>query len=105
MTFEKARDFLIFEERTSSTNGASLAGMAKKEFRKKLTLREKMTKYPCHICGEKGHFRKNCPKAIVDKSSQSKPNEKPKPMQRALGALVVQLKCPCNNIKIHHLSR
>ena len=89
ITFEKARDFLINEERKIGSENVSLAAMKKKPFAKpKMTIEEKMAKYPCHQCGEKGHFRKDCPKNTDQKN---KDDPKPKQPTKKLGAMVVKL--------------
>ena len=97
ITFEKARDFLLHEERKQGADSisASVAGMSNQKFRKKLTREEKIKKYPCHTCGELGHFRKDCPKQ--SKNQESKPSTKSNDgKQRVLGALCVRL----NNLNV-----
>lgn len=59
VTFESARDFLIQEDRKMEASVATLAAMKRKP---KLKLKGESGKnFPCHNCGDCGHFRKDCP--------------------------------------------
>lgn len=70
VTFENARDFLVQEERKVGSMEASLAAMSRQH--KKWTIEEQTKKFPCHRCGEFGHFKKECPNKSESESKSSK---------------------------------
>lgn len=89
ITFEKARDFLLQEERQAGASEVTLAGMARKNFgKKKMSYAEKLTKYPCHKCGKKGHFRKDCTEETSQNGKEDKSNTK---SNNVLGGLRIKL--------------
>lgn len=60
VTFTKARDFLLQEERKIENSSVALAAMSKQKW-KSGNKGSKKKDYRCHKCGEAGHFRKDCP--------------------------------------------
>ena len=97
VTFEKARNFLLQEERKNGVESASVASMSRQRNEKNTNTstdrnkKEHTRKYPCHRCGEFGHFRKDCKadaKEIEEKANASQSNSGRK---MVLGSMQVRM--------------
>ena len=75
VTFQTARDFLVQEERMNGTENASLASMNRRT-NKKWSKDEAVRRFPCHKCGEFGHFQKDCRNESKKESEEKEPKKK-----------------------------
>ena len=81
MTLQFARDFLAQEERVNESENASLAAMSRNRINKEWWKEEAVKKFPCHNCGELGHFQMD---------GQKKPKKETKE-RSVFGSMCVQL--------------
>lgn len=88
VTFERARDFLLQEERKVNNSNVTLAAMSKQKW-KAGPKENKKKDYRCHKCGESGHFRKNCPQENAKANDQPKDAKDAK--KNSLGSMKVYL--------------
>lgn len=91
VTFAKARDFLLQEERKIENSNVTLAAMSKQKW-KAGNKDSKKKDYRCHKCDESGHFRKNCPQENAKPNGQAKDGKAVKDKKKnMLGSMIFKL--------------